>query len=204
MSAEKNNVGRMLTPEARVLYPHLFEPRTEAAGRKLRTPQYEADLVFDTDAIDEMKREAIKVAHAKWPGRDLKTLKFPFKAGNQTNAKRTEKAKKPIEAIADKIVLKVKAAEQYPPQVVDHNGDQIINRTQVYSGCYGFAEINFVAYDGNGEEIKDGVTVYINAFMKSRDGEKVGGRDAKQIFAGVIGKQTQEDPTAGLDDEIPF
>lgn len=202
--SEDNDIGRIITPEARWVYPHLFKPREEVAGRKLKSPKFEVELLFTPDQMQGMKDAAIAAARAKWPTRDLKTIRFPFKSGDQTNAKRVEAGKKPYEYRAGKITLKASSSADYRPQIVDRNSNPIIDASQVYSGCYGHAELRFHAYDGNGEDIKDGVTAYINCGMKTRDGERIGGRDIRQVFAGVMGKSSDEDPTAGLDDEIPF
>lgn len=204
MTTDKD-AGRIVTPEGRWLYPHLFEPRQmQINGKPKGEPQYELEMLFTPDSIGDMKAKALAVAKAKWPGRDFKAnpVKFPFKNGDAQKAKIEAKGKKGGEHYAGLVV--VRATTTFPPTVVGARGDPILDKSQVYGGCYGFAEVNFVAWPGNGDNIPDSVKAYLNAAMKSRDGERIGGRDAKLIFAGVMGRQTQEDPTEGLDDEIPY
>lgn len=199
------NDARIVTPECRFVYPHFFEPRQMMInGKPKGEPKYEVDLLLEPESLADLKTKAVQVARAKWPGRDFKAnpVKFPFKNGDAIKAKQEAKGKKGLDYLAGKAVIH--ATSTYPVQVVDAQGNPILDKARVYGGCYGFAEITFAAYDGNGENIPDSVTTYINLAMKSRDGERIGGRDAKTVFAGVIGKQTQEDPTEGLDDEIPF
>jgi hypothetical protein len=206
MSTDED-AGRVLTPEARLFHPHLFEPRTEVNGKKLKDPKYEAQLIFDPNQIEALKAAAVVVARAKWPTVDLKTLKWPFKSGSVINQKREGKGKKPYPQIEGMVVMTTKSSAEFKPQVIDAKGQEIVNPTLVYGGCYGYAEVKLIAYEGNDDDIKPGVTAYINMFLKSRDGDRIGGRDAKATFAGIIGKLSAEDPTKGVDaDEtgLPF
>ncbi|MGH6913854.1 MAG: ssDNA-binding protein [Geminicoccales bacterium] len=199
----QENPGRVISPEARIVQrPHLFEPRTEMNG-KPQTPKFELTMAFEPDDIGAMKAAAVAVAKAKWPGRDLKGMKFPFKRGDVVNQKREEKGKKPYPAYAGKIILAAKSGEDRPPEVIGPDGKEMprVRAKDIYSGCYGFAVLNFSAYEGSEE---DGVTTYLNGFGKSRDGDRIGGGDARTLLAGVLGKNSNEDPTEGLDDEIPL
>ncbi len=59
------------------------------------------------------------------------------------------------------------------PGVVDANRNDILDRSKVYSGCYGRASINFYAYNANGNR---GIACGLNNLQKIRDGEPLGGR----------------------------
>ncbi|MBP3038090.1 DUF2815 family protein [Bacillaceae bacterium Marseille-Q3522] len=60
----------------------------------------------------------------------------------------------------------------YPPKIVDLQGNPIIDPTEVYSGMYGRIAINFSPYSFAG---KKGVGVYISTnVQKTRDGEPLG------------------------------
>ena len=204
MSTADKNLGRVVTPEARLIYPHLFKPHQMTMnGKPKGDPRFEVELLFDPSSIDAMKQKALAVARAKWPGRELSQIRFPFKKGEAIKAEREAKGKKGFDYYNGMISLR--ASSTHKPKVVDHQGEEILDEGRVYGGCYGYAELNFVAWDGNGDNIPDCVTVYLNMIMKSRDGERLGGgRYPKEVFSGVIGKDSQEDPTAGLDDELPF
>ena len=69
------------------------------------------------------------------------------------------------------------------PGVVDANRNDILDRSEVYSGCYGRASINFYAYNANGNR---GIACGLNNLQKIRDGEPLGGRaSAESDFATV-------------------
>lgn len=58
------------------------------------------------------------------------------------------------------------------PVIVDADKVPITDSTEVYSGCYGRAIINFYVYDTNGNR---GVTAGLNGIMKLYDGEPLSG-----------------------------
>ena len=59
------------------------------------------------------------------------------------------------------------------PQIVDKNVEPILNREEVYSGCYGRVSLNFYAYNANGNK---GIACGLGNIQKLRDGEPLGGR----------------------------
>ena len=59
------------------------------------------------------------------------------------------------------------------PQIVDKNVQPILNREEVYSGCYGRVSLNFYAYNANGNK---GIACGLGNIQKLRDGEPLGGR----------------------------
>ena len=70
------------------------------------------------------------------------------------------------------------------PGLVYKNGQPIIDSTDLYSGCYGHASINFYAFNSNGNK---GIACGLNHLMKTRDGEALGGRSrVEDDFAGYI------------------
>ena len=61
------------------------------------------------------------------------------------------------------------------PQIVDNNVQPILDRSEVYSGCYGRVSLNFYAFNSNGnKEIACG----LGNIQKLRDGEPLGGRSS--------------------------
>ena len=59
------------------------------------------------------------------------------------------------------------------PGVVDANCQPIIDTSEVYSGVYGRASINFYAFNSNGNK---GIACGLNNLQKIRDGEPLGGK----------------------------
>lgn len=68
------------------------------------------------------------------------------------------------------------------PGIVDADCQPILQRSEVYSGVYGRASINFYAFNTNGNR---GIAVGLNNLQKIRDGEPLGGKaSAESDFAG--------------------
>lgn len=57
------------------------------------------------------------------------------------------------------------------PGVVDENKQEILNKDDFYSGCYGRANINFYAFDKNGSK---GIACGLNHVQKIADGDRLG------------------------------
>ncbi len=198
-------------------FPNLDEARAvkNKAGKASGDPKFSVNLEFDADSADlaALKAEAVKVARAKWPGVDVKTLKFPFTSGTALADKAKDKGKD-REFSRGKAVLT--ARSKYQPRLstvksgaaVDIDGDdKSLVKKLFYSGCQVLAQVNFQAYDAVNDDGKDGVTAYINMVMSLNKGTRLtGGASAAEVFKSYIGTATDEDPTAGedLDDEIPF
>lgn len=60
-----------------------------------------------------------------------------------------------------------------PPQIVDRQVKPILDRSEVYSGCYARLSLNFYAFNSNGNK---GVACGLGNIQKIRDGEALGGR----------------------------
>ncbi len=196
------NLGLVVTKsEFRILYPNLFEARAFIKdGKPQGEPKFGVVMLFPPDGIEDLKAAAKAVAHAKWPGRDLKELSFPFKSGDAQAAKREAAGK---DGSFYKGVVVVKASSKFQPGVADENKKEILDPKRVYSGAYGYAELNFVA--GNGVAGgKDYVTAYVNHLMVSRNGDRIATRTAEDVFSGIASTHTTVDVGASLDDEIPF
>ena len=67
------------------------------------------------------------------------------------------------------------------PGSVDAGRQPILERSEVYSGVYGRASINFYAFNTNGNK---GIACGLNNLQKIRDGESLGGKTrAEDDFA---------------------
>lgn len=200
MSEDKTLVSTIVTPEFVMAFPNLFEAKPFMRnGKPKGEPVFGMTMLFAAADVQVLKDKAAEVARARWPGRAFGELKFPFKDGNAEAAK-AKANKKDGSFYEGKVV--VKTSSKFQPQVVDENKNPILDKSKIYSGVYGFAELNFVAYDGV-DGGKDGVKAYVNFVMKSRDGKRIAGKDAASVFAGIKGGKSDKDPTAG-DDDIPM
>ena len=67
------------------------------------------------------------------------------------------------------------------PGIVDADRQEIIDRSEVYSGCFGRASISFFAFNSNGSK---GIACSLNNLQKIKDGPMLGGHSrAEDDFA---------------------
>lgn len=189
----------IVTPEFQMVFPNLDKPRAfKQNGKEKGEPMYGLTMLFTPADVEVLKKKAAEAAKAKWPSRAFSELKFPFHNGD-TLAAKAEAARKDGSFYKGKVVIK--ANSKFAPQVVGPDKQPLIDMKKVFSGCYGYAELNFHAYDGvNGGQ--DGVKAYVNFVMVSRPGQRIAGKDATTVFAGIAGGKSEHNPVA--DDEIPF
>ena len=77
----------------------------------------------------------------------------------------------------------VNANSNTAPQIVDRMVKPILDRSEVYSGCYARVSLNFYAFNSNGNK---GVACGLGNIQKVRDGEPLDGRtNAADDFASL-------------------
>lgn len=205
-----------LTIPVVMTHPALFVPRAFGKkGKETGEPKYSSNFLFDpanTDLV-AMKGLAAKVAKARWPGRALSELKFPFSNGDKVADKRKEKSGKD-DGDFNRGKVVIAARSKFQPalsgvengKVVDYTEDTIAPaKKKFFFGAEVLAEFNFVPYDGVGNN-PDGVTAYLNKVFATGKGTRIAGQtSAAETFKGYVGSASVEDPTkAPMDDEIPF
>ena len=132
------NPTRVITGEVRLSYANLFEPKSIQGSK----PKYSVSLIIPkSDKVTLAKIEAaidaaIEAGTAKFGGKrpNKAALKLPLRDGD------TERDDPPYEG-----AMFVNANSTTPPQVVDESLAPILDRSQVYSGCYARASITFYA-----------------------------------------------------------
>ena len=161
-------------------YANVWEAKAMEGGK----PKFSVSLIIpksDTVTVDKIKsaiEEAYREGQSKLKGNAksvpaLSTLRTPLRDGD------LERPDDPAYANA----YFVNANSATAPGVVDANRNDILDRSEVYSGCYGRASINFYAYNANGNR---GIACGLNNLQKIRDGEPLGGRaSAESDFATV-------------------
>lgn len=169
------NPTRVVTGEVRLSYANLFEPKSIQGSK----PKYSVSLIIPkTDKATLAKIEAaidaaIEAGTAKFGGKrpNKAALKLPLRDGD---------TERDDEAYANSMF--VNANSTTPPQVVDESLAPILDRSQVYSGCYGRASITFYAFNTNGNK---GIACGLGNVQKLRDGEPLGGGhvSAEEDFA---------------------
>lgn len=195
-----------LTEPVVMTFPNLLTPKAFGQkGKESGELKYSANFSFNPDSADlkAMKATAVRIARAKWPGRELKELCFPFSNGTKL-ADDAKANKKDREFYRDKVI--VAARSKYEPRlsgiengkVVDYEGDLRAQASKkFFSGAEVLAQVNFVAYKGVGRN-PDGVTAYLNMVFTTGKGVRIGGgQTAAEVFKGYVGTISAEDPTAG-------
>ena len=128
-------------------YANVWEAKAMEGGK----PKFSVSLIIpksDTVTVGKIKtaiEEAYREGQSKLKGNAksvpaLSTLRTPLRDGD------LERPDDPAYANA----YFVNANSATAPGVVDANRNDILDRSKVYSGCYGRASINFYAYNTNG------------------------------------------------------
>ncbi len=179
MSNKVKNPMKVITgPNTRWSYCNVWQPKSINGG----TPKYSVSLIIpksDTVTINKIKaaiEAAYKEGEAKLKGNGrsvpaLSVLKTPLRDGD---AERPDD-----EAYANAYFVNANSATA--PGIVDADRQPILDTSEVYSGVYGRASINFYAFNSNGNK---GIACGLNNLQKIRDGEPLGGRSrAEDDFA---------------------
>lgn len=179
MANKVNNPMKVITgPNTRWSYCNVWQPKSINGG----TPKYSVSLIIpksDTVTIKKIEaaiEAAYKEGEAKLKGNGrsvpaLSVLKTPLRDGD---AERPDD-----EAYANAYF--VNANSSTAPGIVDADRQLILDTSEVYSGVYGRASINFYAFNSNGNK---GIACGLNNLQKIRDGEPLGGKSrAEDDFA---------------------
>ena len=156
--------------DTRWSYANVWEPKSINGG----TPKYSVSLIIpksDTKTIEKV-RAAIQAANEEGQSKlkgngktvpQLKVLKTPLRDGDLERPD--------DEAYANSYFINANSASA--PGIVDADRQPIIDHSEVYSGVYGRASINFYAFNSNGNK---GIACGLNNLQKIRDGESLGGK----------------------------
>ena len=159
-------------------YANVWEAKSINGG----APKFSVSLIIpksDTKTIEKIKaaiQAAYEEGESKLKGNGktvpaLSVLKTPLRDGDLERPD--------DEAYANSYF--VNANSGTAPGIVDADRQPIINHSEVYSGVYGRASINFYAFNSNGNK---GIACGLNNLQKMRDGEPLGGKTrAEDDFA---------------------
>ena len=168
MSVNHQNPTKVVTGVVRLSYANVWEP----ASINGSNPKYSVSLIIPKtdaktiDAINAAVDAAIKDGAAKFGGKipNKAALKLPLRDGD---LERDDEAYKGA--------YFVNANSTTAPQIVDRSVQPILDRAEVYSGCYARVSINFYAFNSNGNR---GIACGLGNIQKVRDGEPLGGRSS--------------------------
>lgn len=143
----------IITPEFRVNYPALLEPKEDLNGNL----KYSVEALFyDAKALDKMKKLCQDAILQTWGKNPPSGLKLPFKSGDDSA----------IKEYHGKIYCRFRST--YAVRVVGPNKQPITDESQIYPGMWGRAIVTCKAYN---MQLSKGVSFYLNLFQKIRDDE---------------------------------
>lgn len=156
-------------------YANIWDPKAPLGGG---TPKYSVSLIIpkdDTATVNKINaaiQAAYEEGQSKLKGNGksvppLAAIKNPLRDGD------IERPDDP--AYAGCYFVNANSASK--PGVVDADRQPIIERSEVYSGVYGRASINFYSYNVNGSK---GIACGLNNLQKIKDGEPLGGKTSAE------------------------
>lgn len=176
MSNINRSATQIVTGVVRLSYLHVFAPKTQEG----QEPKFDACLLIpksDTETLRKMKAaaEAARLASAAlFGGKVPDKLRLPWHDGDGDMPNGGEY---PPEA---KGCYVMNCSSKQRPGLVDRQLNPILDQTALYSGCYGRVDLNFFAYNTNGNK---GIGAGLNNIQKVRDGEPLGGKQrAEDVF----------------------
>jgi hypothetical protein len=175
MTTQAAPSSKVVTGKVRLSYVSLFE--TNDKGK------YSTAILIpksDTATLNKIKAacEAVKAdpkSAQKWGGKWLASFKYPLRDGDTDR----DVEKNP----EYKGCYFVNCNSGQKPGVVDAALDPIMDKEQVYSGCYGRVSINFYPFNTDGNK---GIAAGLNNVQKMADGDPLSGRSrAEDDFTAV-------------------
>lgn len=158
---------KVVTGTVRFSYLNVFKPKAITEGQD---PKYSVSLLIPKEDKATLRKirdaiEAEKKAGAaeKWKGKVPANLKTPLRDGD------VERADEHPEYEG---MYFLNASSSKKPILLDETKEEILDQTELYSGCWGRANVNFYCFDVNGNR---GIAVGLNALQKKRDDEPLGG-----------------------------
>ena len=177
--ANSVNTKVITGPETRWSYVNVWDPKSINGSN----PKYSISLIIKKDDVETVNKikAAIKAAYEdgasklKGNGKSvppLAALKTPLRDGD---------VERP-DAPEYQGCYFINANNKTAPGIVDASCQPIIDRGEVYSGCYGRASISFYAFNSNGNK---GIACALNNLQKISDGDPLGGHaSAASDFGG--------------------
>ncbi|MEG0720902.1 MAG: DUF2815 family protein [Lachnospiraceae bacterium] len=168
-----NELTNVTTGKARLSFVHLFKPYAFTPGQE---EKFSCTILVPKTDVDTMGRinAAIEAAKQrgiteKWNGQCPPIIPSPVYDGDGV---------RPSDGMAFGSecrgcwVFTASAKADYPPEIVDKQGNPIINQSEVYSGMYGRVNVSFFPYAFGG---KKGIGCGLGPVQKLADGESLGG-----------------------------
>lgn len=164
MATTKVIIGSKALP-VRFSYAHIWEPKAVVPGQE---EKYSVSILIPKSdkktiqKINEAIDAALEEGKPKFGGKIPARFKSPLRDGDIDRPE--------DEAYQDHYYINANNTRK--PEVVDANLEEIMDRNEFYSGCFGRASVNFFAY--NFENTSKGVGASLNNLQKLEDGDPFG------------------------------
>ena len=183
--SKKPSPTKVLTGVVRLSYAHIWKARpslTAGGPDKFST----AILIPKTDKETIAKIKAAVAAASElgkanyWGGKLPPNLKTPLRDGD---------AERPDDPVY-KGHMFLNAASSDQPGIVDRQKNEIMDQSEVYSGCYARVVLNMFPFSMGGNK---GIGAGLQHIMKWVDGPRLSGRStAEEDFAEISGDEEDE------------
>lgn len=197
-------------PEGLVTFPNLFEKDAYTPqGGQPGKPQYKNEMVYEWDDIEDVIDELLDIADKEWPdilddyddidaAYDDDALILPFIDGTKyAKKRRRDKPEGKFDHYEDMALVRPHTEFNLHGANAP-GGIQVLNAkikpidpmqaSEIYPGCYGFMLVTPNCYMTNDGDW--GISFYLNAFQKSRDGERL---FAQTDYSGAFDKLDTEE-----------
>lgn len=163
---EGSNTAAIIGP-VRFSYANVFEPKSINNG----DPKYSVSLIINKDDTHTLNiiKSCIHAAleegkSSKFGGKIPPVYKNPLRDGDMERPDHEEYEN----------AYFINCNSSKAPQVVKkEDGKAVpIDEDEFYSGCYGFASVNFYAFNSNGNK---GIACGLNNLLKTDDGDRLSG-----------------------------
>ena len=151
----------------RFSYAQVFEPKAHSEGEEAK---YSVAVLIDKSDKETLRKvkEGVEAAAelytSKFGGKLPKNYKSPLRDGDE---------EKPEDENYEGVMF-FNASSKHKPEIVDANLEEVMDKEEFYSGCYGRVSINFFPFSGKSK----GVAAGLNNLQKTKDGDRLGGGGA--------------------------
>ena len=192
--ADKDYTDAFTLPEGRVINQSLF---VKDAYNEKSTPAYKIEMAFDdNEDFADFESFLYEAAEAHF-GREYEDgdLKLPILEGDKL-AKKREKKEKDGSAYKGKFVVRASTiynrdGDDAPGgiQVLDEDAEDIlpVRKGEIYNGCLGIMGVTIGFYETDDGD--DAVKLYLAAFQKTGDGERLRSSQDRSGLFKPVGRQ---------------
>lgn len=183
----QNTDTKVVTGPVRLSYVHLFEKFSNNPDQE---PKYSCVLLIPKSdkatykKLRAAQQSALENGVAKFGGKIPKVWKDTIHDGDDEDKVDFERNPE----YKGHWYMSVSAKTR--PGIVDRDVQEILDSTEIYSGCYARVSINAFAFNTQGSK---GVSFGLNHVQKLRDGDYLGGRSKAEDDFDAVGDDDDED-----------